>query len=66
VPRHLGYWSDDVPATSAALAARGLARAARVDGPAPIVTHRAPSGLYVELVDCSLREMLFGPDLAAG
>jgi len=26
--------------------------------------HRAPSGLYVELVDCSLREMLFGQDLA--
>jgi hypothetical protein len=67
---HLGYWSDDVPAMSAALAARGLPLAARVgtgqsDGPAPIVMHRAPSGLYVELVDRSLREMLFGQDLAA-
>ena len=27
---HLGYWSDDVPAMSAALAARGLPLAARV------------------------------------
>jgi hypothetical protein len=62
---HLGYWSDDVPAMSAALAARGLPLAARADGPAPIVMHRAPSGLYVELVDRSLREMLFGQDLAA-
>jgi hypothetical protein len=26
--------------------------------------HRAPSGLYVELVDRSLREVLFGQDLA--
>ena len=66
---HLGYWSDDVPAMSAALAARGLPLAARVgtgqpDVPAPIVMHRAPSGLYIELVDRSLREMLFGGDLA--
>ena len=65
---HLGYWSDDVPAMSAALAARGLPLAARVgtgqpDGEAPIVMHRAPSGLYVELVDRSLREVLFGQDL---
>jgi hypothetical protein len=55
---------------SAALAARGLPLAARVgtgqqDGPVPIVMHRAPSGLYVELVDRSLREVLFGPGLAA-
>lgn len=68
---HLGYWSDDVPAMSAALAARGLPLAARVgtgqpDGPVPIVMHRAPSGLYVELVDRALREVLFGQDLAAG
>jgi hypothetical protein len=32
----------------------------------PIVMHRAPSGLYVELVDRSLREVLFGRDLAVG
>ena len=68
---HLGYWSDDVPAMSAVLAARGLPLAARVgtgqpDGPVPIVMHRAPSGLYVELVDRWLREMLFGQDLVAG
>ena len=61
---HLGYWCDDIPAMSAALAARGLPLAARVGGPAPIVMHRAPSGLYIELVDRSLREMLFGRDLA--
>lgn len=53
----------------AALAARGLPLAARVGtgqpaGPAPVVMHRAPSGLYVELVDRSLREMLSGQDLA--
>ena len=47
----------------------GLPLAARVgtgqpDVPAPIVMHRAPSGLYIELVDRSLREMLFGRDLA--
>jgi hypothetical protein len=63
---HLGYWCDDVPAMSAALAARGLPLAARIDGPAPIVMHRAASGLYVELVGRSLREMLFVQDLAAG
>jgi hypothetical protein len=56
---------------SAALAARGLPLAARVGtgepgGPVAIVMHRSPSGLYVELVDRSLREMLFGPDLATG
>jgi hypothetical protein len=28
--------------------------------------YRAPSVLYVEPVDRSLREMLFGQDLAAG
>ena len=46
---------------SAALAARGLPLAARVatgepDGDAPtlIVMHRAPSGLYIELIDRSL------------
>jgi hypothetical protein len=66
---HLGYWSDDVPAMSAALTARGLPLAACVGtgqqgGPVSIVMHRAPSGLYVELVDRSLREMLFGQDLA--
>ena len=66
---HLGYWSADVPAMSAALAARGLPLAARVgigqpDVPAPIVMHRAPSGLCIELVGRSMREMLFGRDLA--
>jgi hypothetical protein len=54
---------------SAALAGRGLPLAAKVgtgqpDAPAPIVMHRSPSGLYDELVDRSLREMLFGRDLA--
>ena len=33
------------------------------DAPAPIVMHRAPSGLYVELVDRSLLAVLFGQDL---
>jgi hypothetical protein len=53
------------------LAPRGPPLAARVgtgepDGDAPtlIVMHRAPSGLYIELVDRSLRETLFGRDLA--
>jgi hypothetical protein len=68
---HLGYWCDDVPAMSAVLAARGLPLAARVgtgepDGPVAIVMHRSPCGLYVELVDLSLREMLFGRNLATG
>jgi len=31
---------------------------------APIMMHRAPSGLYIELVDRSLRETLFARDLA--
>jgi hypothetical protein len=43
----------------------GVQLAARVGtgepgGQAPIVMHRAASGLYVELVDRSLREVLFG------
>jgi hypothetical protein len=54
---HLGYWSDDVPASAGTGEPDG-------DAPAPIVMHRAPSGLYIELVDRSLRETLFGQDLA--
>ena len=67
---HLGYWSDDVrpcPRRSPHAACRsppGSEPASRTGAPALIVMHRAPSGLYVELVDRSLREMLFGQDLA--
>jgi hypothetical protein len=50
---HLGYWSDDVAADSAALVSRGWVNEATRTGPdgAPFFTfHRSPLGLRIELV----------------
>jgi hypothetical protein len=63
---HLGYWSDDVPATSAALTARGAPMVANLgadDAQAPPtmgVYHQARNGLYIEVLDRSMQEMLLG------
>jgi hypothetical protein len=62
---HTGYWCDDVAGVSAALSAKGLPLVAtvgtdQVDGPATAVYHRGRSGLYIELVDRTYREVLFG------
>jgi hypothetical protein len=56
---HLGYWSDDVPADSAALEARGYAREAAGMGPdgQPFWTyHRGPTGPRIELVSTGAKE----------
>jgi hypothetical protein len=50
---HIGYWSDDVAADSAALVSRGWVNEATRTGPdgAPFFTfHRSPIGLRIELV----------------
>lgn len=62
---HLGYWSDDVTAASAALEAQGLPRVATVGtldvgAGAAIVLHQARTGLYVEVVDRTYEAALFG------
>jgi hypothetical protein len=64
---HLGYWCADVPGASDELARRGLPLVAKVgvddaDAPAQIVYHQAKSGMYVELIDTSVRPLLFGGD----
>jgi catechol 2,3-dioxygenase-like lactoylglutathione lyase family enzyme len=64
---HVGYWCDDVVATSAALTASGAPCTARIgasaeDEPAVAVMHRLPSGLHVEALDRAMKEMMFGPD----
>jgi Glyoxalase/Bleomycin resistance protein/Dioxygenase superfamily len=60
---HLGYWADDVQATSAALSACGLPRAASIcltNNDDPICAyHQAGDGFYVELVSTALRPFLF-------
>jgi hypothetical protein len=64
---HIGYWSDDVGAASAALSARGAPRVATMgthDEAAPpmAVIHQAQSGLYIEILARSLRTVIFGED----
>jgi Glyoxalase/Bleomycin resistance protein/Dioxygenase superfamily len=61
---HLGYWSDDVPATSAALSRCGLPEVASIgfgdDDVAPICAyHQAGEGFYIELVSTAMRRVLF-------
>jgi len=58
---HLGYWVDDVAATSAALAERmpTVARFAVDDDAPPICTYQqAGAGFYVELVSRAMRRVL--------
>ncbi len=60
---HLGYWTDDVPAASAALARSGLAKECSIDvgdETAPMCAyHRAGDGFYIELVSSAMRRVLF-------
>src|SRR5688572_25212443 len=61
---HLGYWCDDVVGASAELSRRGLPLRARVgvdtaEGDVPIVIHQARTGIYIELVDASRRDVMF-------
>jgi len=67
---HLGYWADDLPAASAALAAAGAPLAATRgqpgDAPSIFAYHRAAdSPVWIELVDTKLRAA-FAPWLAGG
>jgi hypothetical protein len=61
---HLGYWAEDVRATSAALSRSGLPEVASIsvgdgDG-APICTyHQAGEAFYIELVSTGMRRVLF-------
>jgi hypothetical protein len=59
---HLGYWVDDVAATSAALTALGSPRVATIamtdDAPPMCAYHRARNGLYVEVVSRKMRRAL--------
>jgi catechol 2,3-dioxygenase-like lactoylglutathione lyase family enzyme len=64
---HLGYWCDDVPAASAELTRRGAPLAAKLgtlepDEDGVIVLHRAPSGIYLELVSSEMRAQMFGEE----
>jgi catechol 2,3-dioxygenase-like lactoylglutathione lyase family enzyme len=58
---HLGYWVDDVAATSAALA-EGMPTAASFavqdDAPPICAYHQAGAGFYVELVSRAMRRVL--------
>ncbi len=61
---HLGYWADDVTATSAALSTSGLPKVAGIyltdhDASPICAYHQAGSGFYVELVSTALRRVLF-------
>ena len=63
---HLGYWCNDVAATSADLIRCGVPLRVKVgvssdDEPASIVIHQAKSGVYIELVDVAARAVMF-PD----
>jgi hypothetical protein len=59
---HLGYWVDDVAATSAALVERGavpiVAIAMADDRPSICAYLRTKNGLCVEIVDVALRKVL--------
>jgi hypothetical protein len=58
---HLGYWSDDVPAASAALAAQGMPLEVGGIGPDGALYwayHRGPDGPRIELVSSVIRPFL--------
>jgi Glyoxalase/Bleomycin resistance protein/Dioxygenase superfamily len=60
---HLGYWTDDVRAASAALEAQGLPLDTsmcfgRADAPPICAYHRAGDGFFVELVSTKMRKVL--------
>jgi hypothetical protein len=59
---HLGWWTEDVVATSAALEAEGLPVVASIcfddDSPPVCAYHRAATGPYIEVVGIALRRML--------
>jgi hypothetical protein len=62
---HVGYWSDDVGAASAALLGRGLPRVVNLgtydDDSFPMgVYHQAHNGLYIEVLSRALWPMIFG------
>lgn len=60
---HIGYWSDDVAADSARLAARGHpaeATGIRPDGTPHWAYHRGPDGPRIELVSRALEAGLRG------
>jgi hypothetical protein len=61
---HLGYWADDVRATSAALSRQGLPEVATIsfgddDAPPICAYHRAGDRFYIELVSTTMRRVLF-------
>jgi hypothetical protein len=60
---HLGYWTDDVRAASAALSRSGLPEVASIDlgdDTAPMCSyHQAGDGFYIELVSSAMRRVLF-------
>lgn len=62
---HLGYWVDDVTASSEQLATLGSVRLAcvaiRDDKPPMCAYHRTKSGLIVEIVDRALLPVLLPP-----
>ncbi len=59
---HLGYWVDDVAATTDALIDLGAVRLASIamtdDAPPMCAYHRTKNGLHVEIVDRRLRKIL--------
>jgi hypothetical protein len=58
---HLGYWVDDVAATSAVLAERmpmAASFAVADDAPPICAYHQAGAGFYVELVSRAMRRVL--------
>lgn len=59
---HLGYWCDDVAATSAELASTGWAWecGGEADGSPLWAYHLNPLGLRVELVSTSMKELMEG------
>lgn len=59
---HLGFWSDDLPATSAGLSGSGcpLQLCGRSGGDAPVsfAYHGTPLGVRVEVLDAGLRDAM--------
>jgi catechol 2,3-dioxygenase-like lactoylglutathione lyase family enzyme len=60
---HVGYWVDDVPAASAALAHSGLTNVVLIGfgGDRPPITayHEAGDGFWIEIVARSMKPLLF-------
>lgn len=64
---HIGYWSDDVEAATALLAAQGLPRVVNIgtfeeDAFPTGVYHQAHNGLYIEVLNRALKPVIFGPE----